>query len=263
MKKFFIYLMMLLLVFAIVGCDSEDHKDEGVKRIRFKDKLTIEQLKPYDGKKVSIIGFMATVSPLNGKYIYLINMPYQTCPFCVPNTTELANTIAVYAPEGESFPFVDVPIEVTGTLEIGNFTDEAGYSYSFRIVDASYKKADIKGMEKDIQIYTALVDKGFALEFTNLLTEVYQTINYQQSGLRKEDVKPIDTEKLKKLEGMFDGLNKEDYKEPLEALRKLETTVAEINDAINKGRVDNLQVYIPHAQAAYEQFYGWVTKPNL
>ena len=63
--------------------------------------------------------------------------------------TTSVNTIAVYAPDGKSFEFTDVPVRVTGTLEFGSTTDSMGYTYEYRIKDAKLEPADISDLEED------------------------------------------------------------------------------------------------------------------
>ena len=33
-------------------------------------------------------------------FMFLMNLPYQSCPFCVPNTSQLSNTMEVYPKKG-------------------------------------------------------------------------------------------------------------------------------------------------------------------
>lgn len=261
-KSFVFYIFLLCLL--LVGCSNQDTKkaeNDGYVRIKFKQQL--ETLKQYDGKKVKIIGFMSTLSPLQGEYVYLMNMPYQQCPFCVPNSNEIANTVAVYAPKGKKFPFVDYPIEAKGVLEFGNFKDEAGYEYKVRIVDAEISKADVSGLSKEIKLYTDLVDSGFARNFTKITEEALNTIKYKEKGLDKSELKQIDTSLFDDMYGVIEKLGKEKYKEPLESLDMLKNAVDNINNDIKTNNVDKLELRENEVVNAYNTFYNWLIKPNL
>jgi hypothetical protein len=131
--------MMAILMTAslLVSCEKEDNLSQ---LLSFSQAQSITEMEKLDGKTVTIIGYMSTLSPVSGKFMYLMNLPYQSCPFCVPNTTQLSNTMAVYAKS--EFKFTDRAIVVTGTLEFGDFTDEFGYQYSYRIKDATYAVLD-------------------------------------------------------------------------------------------------------------------------
>ena len=112
--------LFLLLPFAI-SCNNDE---SSATLISFSEAASVDYLKTLNGKKVSIIGYMSSLSPVSGNFMYLMNMPYQSCPFCVPNTTQLSNTMAVYAKKNSSFKYTDKAISVTGTLKFGNYTDD-------------------------------------------------------------------------------------------------------------------------------------------
>ena len=133
-------------------------------RLTFADSINIARIEALSGQTVEIVGYMATVSPVSGKYLYLMNLPYQSCPYCVPNTQQLSNTIAVYAKEGKKFDFYDGPINVTGTLETGDFKDEYGYTYSYRIANAVYSKVDSKEASEKLALWERISNAEIAAD---------------------------------------------------------------------------------------------------
>ena len=104
-------LVAVVLATALSGCKEEEHD---ATSLSFKDAAGYDYLKKLDGEYVTISGYMATSSPVDGSFIFLMNLPYQSCPFCVPNTQQLANTMAVYAAKGTSFDYTDRPVKITG-----------------------------------------------------------------------------------------------------------------------------------------------------
>ncbi|MBQ7566612.1 MAG: hypothetical protein IJT18_05770 [Oscillospiraceae bacterium] len=134
----------------------------GTTRLTFADSIDIGRISELSGHTVEIVGYMATVSPVSGSYIYLMNLPYQNCPYCVPNTQQLSNTIAVYAKEGSPFKFYDGPINVTGTLETGDFSDEYGYTYSYRIADAVYTAVDSAEASEKLALWERITNAEIA-----------------------------------------------------------------------------------------------------
>ena len=133
MKKFAALIALLVCIALLAtGCGGKEASSAEVTKLSFADSASLDTLKALDGKNVTITGYMATLSPLNGEYIYLMNMPYQSCPFCVPNTNQLSNTMAVYAPSGSKFDFTDRPVQVTGTLRVQDRVDDYGYSYNYK-----------------------------------------------------------------------------------------------------------------------------------
>ena len=180
-------LAMLLLCTALVSCDSgssiESNESDsgkpvegkpaanGTVMLSFSQAQSIEEMKNYDGREVTIIGYMSTLSPISGKFMYLMNLPYQSCPFCVPNTTQLSNTMAVYAKEKDEFEFTDRAIQVTGIMEFGDYTDEFGYEYSYRIVDATYTIVDTTNMSEQLRLWQQLAS-------TDVISDVYTMFEY-------------------------------------------------------------------------------------
>ncbi len=167
MKRFFaIFLTMILLMGCLSGCSEKK-----AQLLSFSQAQSVAEMEKLDGKQVTIIGYMSTLSPVSGKFMYLMNLPYQNCPFCVPNTTQLSNTMAVYAPEGKEFAFTDRAIQVTGTLEFGDWTDEFGYEYSYRIKDAAYTEVDTSNMDPKLQLWQQLAS-------TDVISQVYAMFEY-------------------------------------------------------------------------------------
>ena len=141
MKKCLIIVMLLALSAAgLAGC-GKGAGDADAQKLSFAESASIDTIRSLDGKPVTITGYMATLSPLSGDYIYLMNLPYQSCPFCVPNTQQLANTMAVYAPKNQKFTYTDRPVRVTGRIELGDFSDAYGYTYT-RTYSDTYSQPD-------------------------------------------------------------------------------------------------------------------------
>ena len=169
MKKWIcILLVAAMLCPLLTGCE----KDKGSSQmLSFSQAQSVEEMKKLDGKQVSIIGYMSTLSPVSGKFMYLMNLPYQSCPFCVPNTTQLSNTMAVYAKDESGFEFTDRAIQVVGTLEFGDFTDEFGYEYAYRITNATYTILDTENMSQELKLWQQLAA-------TDVISEVYTMFEY-------------------------------------------------------------------------------------
>lgn len=169
-KRILCFTLALLLLCATLPACS-DEKDAGSLLLSFSQAQSVEDMKEYDGKSVTIIGYMSTLSPISGKFMYLMNLPYQSCPFCVPNTTQLSNTMAVYAKGSDEFEFTDRAIQVTGKLEFGDYTDEFGYEYSYRIVDATYSILDTSNMSEELRLWQQLAS-------TDVIADVYSMFEY-------------------------------------------------------------------------------------
>ena len=177
MKRILPLLLACATLFLLCACGGEIDPADATP-LSFKAAASYEELKKLDGKPVKINGYMATSSPVDGSSIFLMNLPYQSCPFCVPNTSQLSNTMKVYAKEGKAFTFTNQAVCVLGRLEVSPtdeekdlFTDEYGYQFCCRIVDASYtilKSADLSG---NMAAWQKIAE-------SDVITDVYKMYDY-------------------------------------------------------------------------------------
>ena len=161
MKKFAALIALLICIALLAtGCGSTKASSSEATKLSFADSASLDTLKALDGKSVTITGYMATLSPLSGEYIYLMNMPYQSCPFCVPNTNQLSNTMAVYAASGSKFEFTDRPVQISGVMRVADKVDDYGYSYNYDIDNASYTAVDLSSISQEYALYQSLAEDG-------------------------------------------------------------------------------------------------------
>ena len=174
-------LLLALAACALAGCGAGSAE---ATPLSFAESASIDTIRSLKGKPVKLTGYMATLSPLSGDYIYLMNLPYQSCPFCVPNTQQLANTMAVYAAKGSKFEYTDRPVQITGKIELGDFTDEYGYEYNYRIVDAKYEIVDLSQVSEAYALYESLAEDGVIADINSMfdyLLFTCQWTEYQSS----------------------------------------------------------------------------------
>ena len=210
---------LVLLVFTSCGNNNAGGEIIG-NTLSFSQANSIEAMQKLDGQQVNIIGYMSTLSPINGSFMYLMNLPYQSCPFCVPNTTQLSNTMAVYAKNGDSFKFTDRAIKVTGTLEFGDYTDEYGYEYGYRITDATYVEVDTSEMSDKMKLWQQLAS-------TDVISDVYNMYEYVNFVC----FWPTYTAEFE---------SGKDYLFPTDALHFIETDGAQYNYGYKEGYFDSM-----------------------
>ncbi len=174
-KRICTLMLCILLTVCSVACGKAP-AEESVTKLSFKSATSYEDLKAMDGKTVTINGYMATSSPVDGGYIFLMNLPYQSCPFCVPNTSQLSNTMAVYAPDGESFSYTTQAIKVVGKLDVADsedqpFTDNYGYQFNFKIVDATYTILKSEELSANMALWQKIAN-------SDVIANVYAMFDY-------------------------------------------------------------------------------------
>ena len=166
MKRIISIILLLTLLCSLTACGGDDGP---AKLLSFSQAQSISEMEKLDGEKVTILGYMSTLSPVSGEFMYLMILPYQICPFCIPNTSTLSNTIAVYAKD--EFEFTDSAIRVTGKLEFGDYEDEFGYRYGYRIIDAEYEELDTSDMSDKLKLWQQLAA-------SDVIADVYEMFDY-------------------------------------------------------------------------------------
>lgn len=178
--KIAIFAMILVTISsAFCSCGSKNEDSSDAISLSFKSSASYDYLKSIDGKKVTISGYMATSSPVDGSFIFLMNLPYQSCPFCVPNTSQLSNTMEIYPKKNESFSYTSQAIKVVGTLEVAKdenepFTDMYGYEFNFKIVDATYTVIKAEDLSSDMALWQKIAES----EVVNDIYKMYDYLNF-------------------------------------------------------------------------------------
>ena len=171
--KFISLCFAIILLLPLYSCGNGE--DDAIK-LSFKSSPNYDYLKSIDGKTVTINGYMATSSPVDGSFIFLMNLPYQSCPFCVPNTSQLSNTMEVYPKKNKTFEYTAQAIKVTGTLMVAPsenefFTDKYGYEFNFKIVDATYSVLTSDEISSELVLWQRLAE-------SDVINDIYKMYDY-------------------------------------------------------------------------------------
>ena len=171
-------LLLTMLLSSMVACeeDTSAAPADSVTKLSFKAASGYDYLKTLDGTYVSISGYMATSSPVDGSFMFLMNLPYQSCPFCVPNTSQLSNTMEIYPKEGDSFAYTAQAIQVVGRLVVAEnedepFRDAYGYEFNYKIVDATYTIIKAEDLSEDIALWQKIAG-------SDVISEIYSMYDY-------------------------------------------------------------------------------------
>ena len=97
------------------------------------------KVKSLNGQSVEMNGFMAPPLKAEAKFFVLTEIPMSICPFCSTDSDWPDNIVVIYLAEKQTFVQGGTRIAVSGTLEVGTWTDpETGFLSRLRIRDASY-----------------------------------------------------------------------------------------------------------------------------
>ena len=175
-KTLSVLLIISVTLCSLIGCNEESDNADGATKLSFKSALEYDYLKTLDGKQVTINGYMATSSPVDGSFMFLMNLPYQSCPFCVPNTSQLSNTMEIYPKSGDSFSYTAQAIKVVGTLMVSEsvdkpFSDKYGYKFNFKIVNATYTIIKAEDLSEDMALWQKIAN-------SDVVTDIYAMYDY-------------------------------------------------------------------------------------
>lgn len=100
-----------------------------------------QALQDLAGQTVSMQGFMAPPLKADARFFVLTKLPMATCPFC-DSEMDWPDDIVVVKVRGEFVPIdFNLPIGVTGRLELGTEIDrETGFLSRIRIVSAEFAR---------------------------------------------------------------------------------------------------------------------------
>jgi hypothetical protein len=108
------------------------YKSVGVLGIVYSD-----QAKALKNKEVHMRGYMAPPLKPESKFFVLTREPVAVCPFCSSDAQWPVDIVVVYLRETLAPTNFSRRIEVTGTLEMGSWTDpQSGFVSQVRIVNA-------------------------------------------------------------------------------------------------------------------------------
>ena len=153
---------------------------DGSYQIRFSDLVSLKDLEEYNNKTVTAIGYLSPITSYDGSFGYLMNLPYQTCPYCLPSDTKITNTITIFAKNGKQIEFTEAAIMVRGTLKLEPYTDAYGYSYNYRIIDATIEEADTSELGEKIVLYNKLAEKEILTKLMDTLYWVDENVYYDE-----------------------------------------------------------------------------------
>lgn len=108
----------------------------GVLGLTFSDKVNA-----LAGQTVTMRGFMAPPLKAEAKFFVLSEIPMSICPFCSSDADWPDTIVVVTLDHAQTFTQANAPIEVTGRLDVGSWTDpETGFVSLLRLTGASFRK---------------------------------------------------------------------------------------------------------------------------
>ncbi|MBQ7668342.1 MAG: hypothetical protein IJS47_03350 [Clostridia bacterium] len=251
----------------IAEVPENNEAKNGVLELKFRSTLSLDYLKSISGQKVKMTGYISTLSPINGEFAYLMNLPYQSCPYCVPGTTEIYNTMAIIAKKNKRIDFTDSPVTAEGILKTGSFTDDFGYSYNVRIEDVVVKEADASALSKNALRYNALTQEKIIDEINNIFMSLDEIIFYDyyeaQYGTDINSIQSFDMGRIATVIDKINAISKTDYTDIIEILQTAKRLAETANKNLAAGSIEDNKKIQNSLEQVFMSFGNWVTQYEL
>ncbi len=234
--------------------NSEKIISSGTYQIKFSDLVSLEDLKEYDNKEVTAVGYLSPIMSYDGSFGYLMNLPYQTCPYCMPSDTKITNTISIFAKSGQKIEFTEAAVLVRGTLKLEPYTDAYGYSYNYRLVDVKIEKADTSELGEKIALYNKLAEKEVLTNLMAMLYAVDDNVFYDEytaNGATYER-QLVDTSKIDAILTNLEDFKEEDISILKEVAKELKNIATDTNELIQK---ENYEKVLEYKERTLNLFY--------
>lgn len=238
---------------------------DGSYQIRFSDLVSLSDLKEYNNKTVTAIGYLSPITSYDGSFGYLMNLPYQTCPYCMPSDTKITNTIAIFAKSGKKIEFTEAAIIVRGTLKLESYTDEYGYSYNYRIVDAVIEEADTSELGDKIILYNKLAEKEILTKLMQILYAIDNNVYYDEYTANGAEYNReiVDLTNLETVIKDLEEFNSEDVSILVDISTKLKEIAINTNKLIEQKDYTKILEYKERTLQLFYEMNNWMSLYEL
>lgn len=263
-KKYILLILVIIMLGILTGCGNSSNDE--VYRIRFKELVDLDDLKKYNNKTVEAVGFLSTIGAYDGSFTYLMNLPYQACPYCNPQDNKITNTLAIFAKKGSEFKYTESAVIVTGTLKLEKYVDEFGYSYDCRLVDAKITNADSSIVGDKFTLYNEIADRQILINLLDVLDVLYSDIYYEDiiaEGYEPYDRIPVDISVVEQTIKELKELDREEYNLLLDTANILMDIGSRSNELIQNKEYSKLENYKEKLEECYDNVNMWMSEYEL
>lgn len=280
--KLYVLGIMCCLICLLVGCSNNNQEEiitgvdikksdsmlnaerimsDGSYQIRFSDLVELKDLEEYNNKSVTAIGYLSPITSYDGSFGYLMNLPYQTCPYCLPSDTKITNTISIFAKEGKSIEFTESAVMVRGTLKLEPYTDEYGYSYNYRIVDVIITEADTSELGEKIVLYNKLAEKQILTRLMDVLYTVDENVYYDEYVAEgaEYDRSIVDIEYIEAIQKDLEGFDSNDILILLDVTKELKRITIETNKLVEQEDYTEILSYKDSVLKLFYDIGDWMS----
>lgn len=238
---------------------------DGTYQIRFSDLVSLEALQTFKDKTVTAIGYLSPIGSYDGSFSYLMNLPYQTCPYCLPSDTKITNTLAIFAKNGEQLEFTEAAVMVRGTLKLEPYTDEYGYSYNYRLIDVEIEEADTSDLGAKVALYNQLAEKEILTRLMGALYSVDDNVFYDEYIAQgyEYDRTIVDTTQIDALLNDLASFDSAEVSILVNTANKLKEIAIEVNELMENGELTKFAEYQQETEQLFYDINDWMSMYEL
>lgn len=134
----------LLLTLPALGLARRARADDGpilLRDLYNKDRSFSPLAESLAGRRISVEGYMAPPLRAESDFFVLTRRPMAVCPFCDSAADWPSDIVAIYSKRIVDVIAFNIPIAVTGRLELGTYRDpELGFVSRVRLMGAQYRR---------------------------------------------------------------------------------------------------------------------------
>jgi hypothetical protein len=252
-------LLILVLSAGISACGNETE----IAVIHFSDLMDAnynptQKMISLDKEQVKLNCFMASQSPLDGSFVYAVNLPYISCPYCaIDQGSVIINAIPIMAGKLGKIEFTDRPVTVTGRLEIASKTDVFGYTSPYRIFADKIEEADFSKLSDNMKDYMMLANDGVMNEiytYLGTVSSAYYAFYYNEN---LELIAEVDLEAFRKTLESLKSYGIESYKPLIMIMEEYYTITERYNGIVLSKKYDDLKTIESDVGQLFDRFDAW------
>ena len=214
-------------------------------------------MKSLAGQTVTMTGFMALQSPLDGSFVYLTNLPLVVCPYCAPETDTPIYTMAVYPKSGKPIEFSTEAVTVTGTLVLTDTQNEFGHTTPFHLEATSIKPSSQLQLSTPLREYSVLAQEGLTIDALNMIDELLNITAYYVPIYEQAPVKLTPVAEIDRLINRVRSYNFSISPDLIEILTRLRDLQSKVNEMVGAGQIEETSIYADECLKLWEDYQLW------
>ena len=146
---------------------------------------------------------------------------------------------------------------------MGNFIDDFGYTYRYKIEDAVVKPVNVDEMSENIKMYSAISQSGLLKEIMAVIMETDGNIYYEDYQLETSTLEEVEIQRIEACITELKSINENDYKDLIENLTELKVITEIANANIANGNFEANKDLEDRIDIVFNFINEWISRYEL